>query len=668
MAGWRVRGPTHRHRGAPHRVVVTPCPAARRISVHGLKIRSKLALMLLLPLGGLGLLVALDVARANDAAQRARTQRQFADVVARVGEFVHAVQDERTGSANPKSSADLAAERAKTDSELNRLRSTTQSIDTTRFTRLIRGALANASHRIDSLAAVRAAVTAHQVTPAHVLDSYGALIDSHLDVAASLGSLSADVETARRVASYLALAQANERLAIAQAATLGGLSDRADAAIAEQRAYADQFRRSADSDDVETYTEAGTDLDKVRAVEDTLAGDLQSRATDVRNNAVRSEVFLTGGSLLAFIVATLLALGLASDVVSSLTNVTDAARQVADRDLRVTVEERQGEFGELARAFREMIEHLRSIIREGERASRRVEELAGTIASSSEQLSASGEEVTGAVATIAAAASEQLAGMRSIEGALTDMERRAEEIMAAASGVLELGDQIASTADESRVGLSRALALLVEISTFVDTTAGQVDQLASRSEAIEAFASTITRVAKQSALLALNAAIEAARAGEAGRGFAVVAGEMRQLADDTAKSASEITDHVRGVRDSMLSVVNTMSEGRKSVVGVQEVSRDAERALERIGSSVERVRVAAQGVAQAAADNRRDVTGVNRAVAAASAAAAAHASGAEQVAASAHEQTAVTQNVSATGSELLEAVAGVRAVIAAFRT
>ena len=470
------------------------------------------------------------------------------------------------------------------------------------------------------------------------------------------------------MSSYLALAHANEQLAASQSASIFALADRASAALAAEHAYADQFRRSADSDDVEAYTAAGDSLDGVRSVEDTLAADLQQRATDVRQAAVRSEVSLVAVSLVVFVVAALLALGLARDVVASLTNVTDAARQVAERDLRVTLNDGHGEFGVLARAFREMIEHLRAIIREGERASRRVEELAGTIAASSEQLTASGEEVTGAVATIAAAATEQLAGMRSIEGALTDIERRAEEIMASASGVLELGDQIASTADESRVGLSRALALLVEIGSFVDGTAGEVDQLASRSEAIEGFASTITRVAKQSALLALNAAIEAARAGEAGRGFAVVAGEMRQLAEDSAKSASEITDHVRGVRESMLSVVSAMSRGRESVVGVQEVSRDAERALERIGTSVDRVRVAAQGVAQAAADNRRDVTDVNRAVAAASAAAAAHASGAEQVAASAHEQTAVTQNVSATGSELLEAVAGVRAVIAAFRT
>jgi methyl-accepting chemotaxis protein len=636
--------------------------------VHHLKIRSKLALMLLLPLGGLGLLVALDVARANDAAQRARTQRQFADVVVRVGEFVHAVQDERTGSANPKLAADLAAERAKTDTELSLLRSTTASVDTTRYTKQIRSALAYASRQVDWLAVVRNGITARDETPVQVLDSYGDLVGSHLDVDGAMGSMSADVETARRASSYLALAQANEQLALSQAANVFGLRDRAAAALAEQRAYAEQFARSADSDDVEAYKAAGDSLPLVRAIEDTLAADLQQRATDVRQAAVRSETGLVTGSSLVLVIAVMLAAGLGRDVVQSLGSVTRAARQVADRDLRVDVAEAHGDFGQLALAFREMIEHLRAIIREGERASRRVEELAATIASSSEQLTASGEEVTGAVATIAAAATEQLAGMRSIEGALADMERRADEIMAAASGVLELGDQIASTADESRVGLSRALALLVDIGTFVDTTAGQVDQLATRSEAIEGFASTITRVAKQSALLALNAAIEAARAGEAGRGFAVVAGEMRQLAEDSAKSASEITDHVRGVRDSMLSVVSTMEQGRERVVGVQEVSRDAERALERIGTSVERVRVAAQGVAQAASDNRRDVTGVNRAVAAASAAAAAHASGAEQVAASAHEQTAVTQNVSATGAELLEAVAGVRSVIAAFRT
>jgi len=345
-----------------------------------------------------------------------------------------------------------------------------------------------------------------------------------------------------------------------------------------------------------------------------------------------------------------------------------AADRFGSGDLSVRVDGRMpGELRVLASAFTGMADRMRGVVGETVSTAEQIGASASDLSSVAEELAASSGEVSTAMVGITTGAEEQAAGLRTVQGALAEMERRAAEISESSVRVSELGERIAVLAGEKRREIGRAAAILLEVREAVRESSREVVELAASSDKIDAFVDTIQAIARQTNLLALNAAIEAARAGEHGRGFAVVAEEVRKLADGSARAAEEVAGAVRQIRKDLEDVVAAMEAGSAKVAGVEEVSKSAETALEEILAAVEEVRAASARVVQAAEENRRAVAVVEETVRAVGATAESHAASAQEVSAAAEEQSAATEEMSAASVELLQAAERLKELVSGFR-
>ena len=228
-----------------------------------------------------------------------------------------------------------------------------------------------------------------------------------------------------------------------------------------------------------------------------------------------------------------------------------------------------------------------------------------TVASTTEQMAvninamASGAEQAGVNANEVAGAAEQMSvNMNTIASAV-------EEMSASIS-------QIASNAGEAR-------KVAGEATEKSGSATDVMNKLGIAAKEIGQVTDVIKKIADKTNLLALNATIEAASAGEAGKGFAVVAGEIKELANQSAKSADDIAHRIEGIQsetNDAVTVINDVSDIIAKInLSVEAIAGHVEqqtKASNEIASNVAQANTGAKRVAGAISEVAKGSTDVSR--------------------------------------------------------
>ena len=182
-----------------------------------------------------------------------------------------------------------------------------------------------------------------------------------------------------------------------------------------------------------------------------------------------------------------------------------------------------------------------------------------------ERLRTAAVQLTQTAVELSSHSSSAARGVEEVKSAAARAVDGAADIAAATGQFMNTLDD-ASGRTQHTAQLSEDLARhSIELST-------RMARVRSDTQAVGAITDVIHGIARQTNLLALNAAIEAARVSGEGHGFAVVAGEVKALAEQTARATNEISGQIESMQRATTEATESLTVIERGIAAMASTS------------------------------------------------------------------------------------------------